>query len=71
MPASLVEFVEALFDLLDLVFHWRFWVPITVAAGVALWITYTVQDPALRWMLIVPVVTAGVVTGIVWEWKKG
>ena len=71
MPASLVEIVEALLDLLDLVFHWRFWVPILVAAGVALWITYAVRDPALRWMLIVPVVTAGVVTGVVWEWKRG
>jgi hypothetical protein len=71
VPAELVDLVEALFDLLDLLSHWRFWALALLAVAVAIYVTETVPDPVVRWVIAVPVVTAGVVGGLVWQWRKG
>lgn len=70
MPASVLDLVEAVLELLDVLVYWRFWLPILLAAAVAILISEAVQDAALRWFLIVPIMAAGVVSGWMWQRKK-
>ena len=71
MPSSLLDLVEALFELLEMLTAWRFWVPVLVAGAVTFVVLQSVHDPLARWILIVPVMAAGIVTGLVWHWKRG
>ncbi|HEY7818011.1 MAG TPA: hypothetical protein VIG29_07335 [Vicinamibacteria bacterium] len=67
MPGGLLDAVEAFFELLDFLEHWRFWVPVLISVAIAVSITRTIPDPALRWMVGVPLVLAGIVAGIRWQ----
>jgi hypothetical protein len=70
MPASIFDLVEAFFELLDFLTFWRFWVPLLIAAAVTLFVLEIVHEPLVRWILIVPIMLAGIVSGLVWHWKK-
>jgi uncharacterized membrane protein YccC len=70
VAASLLDVVEAFVELLDFLAYWRFWLPVLLAAAVTVFISYTFPDPIVRWVLGVPVILAGIVSGLVWHWKK-
>jgi hypothetical protein len=70
MPGSLLDAVEAFFELLDFLEHWRFWVPVLISVGITVLIIRAIPDPALRWIISVPLVLAGISTGIVWQRRR-
>jgi hypothetical protein len=70
MPASLLDLVEALFELWDLLVNWRFWLPVLGAVAIAILIAETVDDATLRWVLTIPVLAAGLFGGILWHRKE-
>jgi hypothetical protein len=69
VPAHLLDLLEFVLELLDCLLYWRFWVPVVLAVAVSILISHTVQEPVFRWILIVPVMAGGVVTGLLWNWK--
>jgi hypothetical protein len=71
MPANLLDLLEGLFELADVLCYWRFWLPVLLAAAVAILIRQSVSEPVLRGVLVALVMTAGAVSGWVWHRKKG
>jgi hypothetical protein len=73
MPLDGLDLPEGLGDLLDLVFNWRFWLPVFAALGMV-WYMHShigaVSHPAVRWVLYAPVLVAGGVTGWLWNCRS-
>jgi hypothetical protein len=74
--SELLEFLlngvlEVALDLCDLGSSWRFFLPVLGALGVVSLICWTVSNRAAQLVLAVPVGIAGLISGIVWQVRKG